>query len=156
MATTNNRRRFENKICLVTGSSTGIGYGICKKFAEEGGTVIISSRKQNNVDAAVQKLRALGLDAHGCVCHVSKKDHRQNLFNFIKEKFGRLDILVPNAAVSTHFGTVLEITEKAFDKIIDVNLKSVFFMIKEFMPLIPKGGGELFCRFHLFYRFLRL
>lgn len=141
------QKRFTGKVTLVTASSTGIGYGISERFAREGATVIISSRKQKNVDEAVKKLKDQGLDAHGFVCHVAKKEHRDNLFNFIKTKFGKLDVLVPNAAVSTWFGSLFDTTEKQYDKTFDVNVKSVFFMVKEYLPLMPNGKKMLFFNF---------
>lgn len=132
-------RRFEKKIALVTASSTGIGFGISEKFAREGATVIISSRKQKNVDEAVKKLRDQHLEAYGFVCHVGSKEDRDNLLDYIKKNFGRLDILVPNAAVSTWFGSLFDISEEQYDKMLDINLKSVFFMIKEYLPIMPNG-----------------
>lgn len=132
-------RRYEGKIVLVTASSTGIGFGISERMAKEGATVIISSRKQTNVDDAVQRLKNQGLSAYGFVCHVGKKEHRVRLFNFIRDEFGRLDVLVPNAAVSTWFGSLFNINEKQYDKMFDINIKAVFFMVKEYLPLMPRG-----------------
>jgi dehydrogenase/reductase SDR family protein 4 len=151
------RRRFEGKVVLTTASSTGIGFGISKRLAEEGAHVIISSRSQKNVDEAVKKLTDRGLKAVGCVCHVGNKEHRQNLFNFVKEKFGRLDVLVPNAAVSTAYGGLFDTTEAQFDKMFAINVKSVFFMVQEFLPLMKRGKPNfLNNRFqHLTQRFLR-
>lgn len=132
--------RYEGKIVLVTASSTGIGFGISERMAKEGATVIISSRKQDNVDQAVEKLTRQGLKAHGFVCHVGKKEHRDRLFNYIREEFGRLDVLVPNAAVATWFGSLFDMNEKQYDKMFDINVKAVFFMVKEYLPLMPRGN----------------
>ena len=133
-------KRYENKIAFITGSSIGIGFGIAKRMAQEGATVIISSRKEKNVEQAVTKLKNEGLSAVGFPCHVGKKDQRKKLYDFIKEKFGRLDILVLNAAISLQFGSPLETTEQIWDKTMDVNLKSVFFSILELKPLMPAGN----------------
>lgn len=137
-------KRYQDKIVLVTASASGIGFGICQRLAEEGATVIISSRNQKNVDEAVQKIKSQGLKADGFVCHVGKKEHRDRLKAFIKEKFGRLDVLVLNAAVSTHFGSTLDTSEEQAAKMIDINIKSTFFMAKEYVDILtqnPNGGG---------------
>lgn len=125
------KRRFEGKVCLVTASSTGIGLAICEQFAKEGATVIINSRNKHHVDDAVEKILKSGGKAVGMVCHAGKISDIKKLIEFINEKYGRLDVLVPNAAVSTHFGLSLEMNEEQYDKIFDVNLRGVFFLIKE-------------------------
>ena len=81
----------------------------------------------------------------GHVCNVGKKSDRDAMLKIIKDKHGKLDVLVPNAACSTHFGLQLEITEKAYDKMWDLNVKSSFFLIKECYELLceskEKGGA---------------
>ncbi|KAL5700080.1 hypothetical protein ACHQM5_025577 [Ranunculus cassubicifolius] len=72
-------KRFEGKVAIVTASTQGIGYSIAERLGAEGASVVISSRKQKNVDEAVEKLRAAGIEAFGIVCHVSNADHRKNL-----------------------------------------------------------------------------
>lgn len=103
--------RFTNKVCLVTASSTGIGLGISEQFAKEGATVIINSRNQHHVDEAVKKIRNSGGKAEGFVSHAGKAEDIKRLITFIKDKYGRLDVLVPNAAVSTHVGFSLDMSE---------------------------------------------
>lgn len=136
-------RRFEGKVVLVTASASGIGFGISKRMASEGATVIISSRNQANVDKAVEELKKEGLKAEGFVCHVGIKKQRDELLNYIKEKHGRLDVLVLNAAVSTHFGSLFDTTEQQFDKTFDINVKAVFFMVKEYHSIMPEGSSIL-------------
>jgi dehydrogenase/reductase SDR family protein 4 len=103
-------KRFEGKVCLVTASSTGIGLAISEQFAKEGATVIISSRDKKHIDAAVEKIRNSGGKAEGYACHAGKIEDLEKMIEYIKGKYNRLDVLVPNAAVSTHFGPVLEMT----------------------------------------------
>lgn len=131
--------RYKEKIALVTASSTGIGFGISRRLAREGATVIISSRNAKNVEHAVQELKKEGLDAVGFPCHVGKKEQRDSLLKFITDTYGKLDLLVLNAAVSTTFGSLFITTESEFDKTIEINLKSVFFMAKEYHPIMPRG-----------------
>ena len=78
--------RFKNKICLITASSTGIGFAIALKMASEGGTVIISSRNKENIDDSVEKIRQAGFNAIGFTFHVGNKIQRANLIKFIQEK----------------------------------------------------------------------
>jgi len=136
-------KRYDNKVVLVTASASGIGLGISRRMAEEGATVIISSRNQANIDQAVNQLKKDNLKAEGFVCHVGNKKHRDDLLQYIKQKFGRLDVLVLNAAVSTQFGNTFDTTEEQFDKTIQVNLKAVFFMVKEYHEIMPAGSSIL-------------
>lgn len=136
-------RRYEGKIVLVTASASGIGLGISRRLAQEGATVIISSRNKTNIDAAVKELQKEGLNPDGFPCHVGKKDDRDKLLEYIRTKYGRLDALVLNAAVATHFGNLFDTTETQFDKTFEVNVKAVFFMVKEYHSIMPKGSAIL-------------
>lgn len=145
-------KRFEGKIVLVTASATGIGFGISKRMAEEGATVIISSRNQKNVDQAVAELKKQGLKADGFVCHVGIKEQRDKLHNYIKATYGRLDVLVLNAAVSTQYGSLFDTTEQQFDKTFDINVKAIFFMVKEYHGLMPPGSSILLISSYVGYQ----
>merc|ERR1711918_200942 len=117
---------------LVTAGTKGIGLAIATRFAQEGGIVHICSRKKKNVDQAVADLAAKGCQVYGHVCNVGKKEERLEMIAKIKKMHdGRLDVLVPNAASSTHMGPQLNISEKAYDKMWDLNVKSTFFLINE-------------------------
>lgn len=119
--------RLKNKIALVTGSSQGIGRGIAERFAQEGADVIINYA--GNADRAQETLRAVeatgrrGLVVQADVASV-KDIHK--LFATALEHFGTLDILVNNAGVETH-APFWEVTEADYDKVLNVNLKGVFF-----------------------------
>lgn len=89
-----------------------IGFAIARRLAREGARVVISSRKQENVEAAVASLKKENLDIYGTVCHVSKADDRKRLFEETIAKYGKLDILVSNAAVSPSFGNIFEVKIK--------------------------------------------
>jgi dehydrogenase/reductase SDR family protein 4 len=138
-------KRFQNKICLITASSTGIGLAIAHRFASEGATVIISSRSTSNVASAVDQIKSLGYSAVGFPCHVGNKKDREKLINFIETTYGRLDVLVPNAAVSTFFGDFFEIKEEQMDKMYEVNLKSTFLLVREALGLLKKGTNPNIC-----------
>ncbi|XKL63288.1 hypothetical protein PGB90_005652 [Kerria lacca] len=117
-----------------------IGFAIAKKLASEGASVVVSSRKEQNVENAVNNLKKLGFEnVLGTVCHVSKKEDRSKLFNKAIEVFGHIDILISNAAVNPVFGLTEECTDTAWDKIFEVNVKCPFMLTKEVLPYIRKS-----------------
>ncbi|CAF3912851.1 unnamed protein product, partial [Rotaria sp. Silwood1] len=112
--------RLAGKVACVTASTDGIGFAIAHRLAREGARVVISSRKQDNVQKAVNALKKEKLDIYGTVCHVSKSDDRKRLLDETIKTYGKLDILVSNAAISPSVGNILETTESQWDKIFDV------------------------------------
>ena len=98
------QKRFEGKVVVLTGSSSGIGYSSALRFGREGATVFISSRKKASVNKAVAALKKEGIDAYGMACHVGKPEQRKNFVKFVKEKAGRIDILSLNAGAGFYFG----------------------------------------------------
>jgi glucose 1-dehydrogenase len=119
--------RLRNKIALVTGSSQGIGRGIAERFAQEGADVVINYA--GNVERAQETLRAVeSIGRRGLVVQadVASVKGIQKLFATALEHFGALDILVNNAGVETH-APFWEVTEADYDKVLNVNLKGVFF-----------------------------
>jgi len=135
MSSTSPITRLKGKIAIVTASTEGIGYAIAQRLAQEGAKVLISSRKQKNVDTAVTKLKSEGLDVTGLVCHVSNADHRKQLFEEAA-KLGGLDILVSNAAVNPSVAAILDCDEASFDKIFEVNVRAAFLLAREALPLL--------------------
>ena len=119
--------RLKNKVALVTGSSQGIGRGIAERFAQEGADVVINF--VGNAERAAETLRAVAAaGGRGLVVQadVGSVKGIQALFATALEHFGRLDILVNNAGIETH-APFWEVTEADFDKVLNVNLKGVFF-----------------------------
>ncbi|ELU01922.1 hypothetical protein CAPTEDRAFT_112072 [Capitella teleta] len=136
-----NARRLEGKVAIVTASTDGIGFSIARRLGHEGAKVMVSSRKQKNVDSAVMQLKKEKLDVTGMVCHVGKADDRSKLISETAEKYGGIDIIVSNAAANPHLGQILDINEAQWDKIFDINVKSAFFLVKEAIPHMEKRGG---------------
>lgn len=138
-------KRLAGRIAIVTASTEGIGFAIAQRLAREGAKVIISSRKEKNVSAALKTLTNEGLDVKGLTCHVSKAEDRQKLFAEAA-KWGGLDILVSNAAANPEAGGVLSCSESAWDKIFEVNVKSSYLLAKEAVPLLrsSKAGRIIF------------
>ncbi|KAK9811464.1 hypothetical protein WJX72_004393 [[Myrmecia] bisecta] len=136
--------RFEDKVAIVTAATAGIGYGIAARLGSEGAKVVICSRKQANVDEALQKLRAQGIIAAGCVCHVGNPQHLKQLVQFGLASFGKVDVLVSNAAVNPAAGPILDMPDTAIDKILDINIKSAILLCREVVPHLPRGGSIIF------------
>lgn len=132
-----NSGRFKGKVAIVTASTDGIGFAIAKRLAEDGASVCISSRKEKNVEEALQKLK--GLPVFGTVCHVAKADDRRRLLDLVRNEKGTLDFLISNAAVNPSFGPMLDTPEDAWDKIFEVNVKSAFLLTKEAVPLMKQS-----------------
>ena len=121
---------LSGKVAIITASSTGIGKGIAESLGKAGVKVVISSRSKKNVDETVSELKAKGYEAFGVVCHVGKKEDRTKLIDQTIKKYGKINFLVPNAAVSTQLGSFLEGTEEQIQKMWDVNFKSTFFLVQ--------------------------
>ncbi|XP_003421001.2 dehydrogenase/reductase SDR family member 4 [Loxodonta africana] len=135
------QQRLTNKVALVTASTDGIGFAITRRLAQEGAHVVISSRKQQNVDRAVAELQREGLSVSGTVCHVGKAEDRERLVATAVRLHGGVDILVANAAVSPFFGNLMDVTEEIWDKILDINVKATALMTKAVVPEMEKRGG---------------
>lgn len=136
------QNRHKNRVYLVTGSSLGIGYAILKRLAEEGASVILTSRKKENLIKAEEDLKKNNLKYDTIIANFNSKEDREKVFALIKEKYGMLHGLVCNIAVSPHFGNSMDINEKEFLKIFEVNVFNTFFTIKLFLPLLEKGTNS--------------
>ncbi|CAM3685524.1 SDR family oxidoreductase [Parendozoicomonas haliclonae] len=129
------------KIALVTGASRGIGESIARLLADRGAHVIVSSRKLDGCEAVCSAIRDNGGSAEALPCHVGDMEQISNLFTTIKEKHGRLDILVNNAAANPYFGHILDTDLGAYQKTVDVNIRGYFFMSAEAGKIMRKQGG---------------
>lgn len=125
--------RLKNKVALITGSSQGIGRGIAERFAAEGADIVINySGNAARAQEALQAVEAAGRRGLTVQADVGKTDDLKKLFATALEHFGRLDILVNNAGVETH-APFWDVTESDYDKVLNFNLKGVFFATQEFV-----------------------
>ena len=132
------------KVALVNGGSRGIGEAIARGLAAQGATVLVSSRKQESVDAVAASLTAAGATAKGYACHTGKAAEVAALFGKIRAEFGRLDILVNNAATNPYFGPILEAPETLYDKTFEINCKGYFLMAQQAARMmVEQGGGSI-------------
>uniref|UniRef100_A0A7N0UJ89 Tropinone reductase-like 3 n=1 Tax=Kalanchoe fedtschenkoi TaxID=63787 RepID=A0A7N0UJ89_KALFE len=137
-------KRFVGKVAIVTASTQGIGFGIAERLGSEGAAVVISSRKQKNVDEAVEKLKEKGIEVLGLVCHVSNKEHRKNLIQRTVQEYGKIDVVVSNAAANPTTGGILETPESVLDKLWEVNVKVGILILQEAAPHMSKGSSVVF------------
>lgn len=129
------------KIALVTGASRGIGEEIAKLLAEQGAHVIVSSRKLDGCQLVADAIVAQGDSAEAFACHVGNMDDIAAVFAHIKDRHGKLDILVNNAATNPYYGHILDTDLAAYNKTVDVNIRGYFFMSIEGGKLMKAGGG---------------
>ena len=132
---------LENKVALVTGGSRGIGRAIALAFADVGADVIVSSRKLPDLEKVAEEIRALGRKSLAVAAHNAKMEELTNLVAKVKEEFGRIDILVNNAATNPVMATVLEMEEPPFDLIMNVNIKGYYFLSQAAARMMVEQGG---------------
>ena len=132
---------LKDKVAIVTGASRGIGRAIAEAFAREGARVVICGRK---ADSLQQVAREIGPAVKPIVCHVGRMDQIQAMVEATTREFGRIDILVNNAATNVAQVPCLTIDERMFDKMVEINLKSAFRLIQEFAPgMCERGWGSI-------------
>ncbi|XP_030956992.1 tropinone reductase-like 3 [Quercus lobata] len=134
-------KRYEGKVAIVTASTQGIGFSIAERLGLEGASVVVSSRKQNNVDEAVEKLKAQGIEVLGVVCHVSNKQQRKNLIDKTVQKYGKIDVVVSNAAANPSIDDILQTQESVLDKLWEINVKSSILILQDAAPHLQKGSS---------------
>ena len=117
--------KLERRVAIVTGGGTGIGRSIALEFAKEGADVVVSSRKRANLEKVAEEIKALGGHSLAVAADVGVREQVQNIVKQTVDKFGRIDVLVNNAAI-LHVATLLDTSEEIWDEVIDINLKGVF------------------------------
>lgn len=135
---------LQDRVALLTGASRGIGRAIAVRLAQAGARVVVSSRKLENVQAVANEIDAAGGEALAVEAHVGDMAAVEALVARTVEAYGRLDIVVNNAATNPHFGPLLSADEGQWDKILDTNTKAAFRVCKVTVPhLEAQGGGKI-------------
>ncbi|CAJ0573781.1 unnamed protein product, partial [Mesorhabditis spiculigera] len=137
-------RTLADRVAVVTASTKGIGFAIARRLGLDGASVVVSSRKEKNVEEAVLALRLEGINVSGVVANVGNKDDRKKLIDHTLDKHGKLNILVSNAAANPHYGDLMSISDSQWDKLMQVNVTSAFQLAQEAIPhLEASGQGNL-------------
>ena len=132
---------LSGKVALVTGSTRGIGKSIAEELARAGAKVAVSSRKAEACDAVEKEFQKSGFEVLARPANVSRKEDLQALVDATQQKWGRLDIVVANAASNPYYGPLTGIPDEAFDKIMANNVKSVLWLGAMTLPGMKPGGS---------------
>jgi len=130
-------RRFKGKGVIITGGASGIGKATAERFLEEGAKVAILDVSEKNAEAALKELKKKGFTPLILTGDVTKSSDVKKMVRTAKAKLGRIDVLFNNAGILVE-GTVEDVTEKDWDRIMAVNVKGVFLMSKEVVPIMLK------------------
>jgi len=135
------RFSLEGKVALVTGGSRGIGQATALAFAEAGADVVVTSRKLPDLELVAEEIRGLGRKSVAVATHIGRMDQIQNLVDTAVAEFGRIDVLVNNAGTSVVWMPALELEERAWDSIMNLNLKGLFFLSQAVARVMKEHGG---------------
>jgi dehydrogenase/reductase SDR family member 4 len=134
---------LSGRVAIVTGSTRGIGKSIAEELARAGARVAVSSRKQDACDQVRAEFEQQGFEVLARPCNVSRKEELQALVDAAGAKWGRVDIVVANAASNPYYGPLTGISDDAFDKIVTNNLKSVLWLAGMTLPgMAGRGSGS--------------
>ena len=132
---------LKGKVAIITGASRGIGQAVAEAYAREGVKVVISSRKQAGLDCVAESIRASGGEALPVAAHNGDKAALQALAQAALDAYGKVDILVNNAATNPHFGTLLDAEDSLWQKTIEVNIMGTVWLTQAVVPLMRQNGG---------------
>ena len=128
------------RVCVVTGGAAGLGRAVAARFAAAGQVTVLVDRDRDACAATVAKLRAAGGEVAGWPANVADEEAVAAVASTLRERYGRVDVLVNSAGYATREGTVVEMTRKAWDLTIAVNLTGPFLMARHLIPLMPPGS----------------
>ena len=132
------------RVAIVTGASRGIGRAIAEEYAKAGASVVLASRKQAALDDAAAAIRAAGGEAVGAAAHNGDKAALYALVESTLERYGRLDILVNNAATNPHYGAILDAEDSYWRKTLEVNLMGCVWLSQAAVKAMRiTGGGKI-------------
>jgi NAD(P)-dependent dehydrogenase (short-subunit alcohol dehydrogenase family) len=129
--------KLDGKEAVITGGNSGIGLATAKRFVAEGARVVITGRRQSELDAAVKKIGGAVLGVQG---DVSKLADIDRLYVAVKEKYGHIDVLFANAGIG-ELAPLGQITEAHFDKLFNINVKGLLFTVQKALPLLKDGSS---------------
>jgi NAD(P)-dependent dehydrogenase (short-subunit alcohol dehydrogenase family) len=135
---------LHGKTAVITGSSRGIGKAIALRMAEHGARVVVSSRKIEACEAVVREIVDAGGEAIAQPCHIGRKDDLQALVGAADRAYGGIDILVCSAGVNVYSGPTEQMPDDAYDRVMNSNVKSAFWLCNMALPgMARRGGGSV-------------
>lgn len=135
---------LKGNVALITGASRGIGQSIALEFARAGADVAVASRKLPDLEKVAEEIRKTGRKCLPVAAHIGRTEEINNLVGKVKGEFGRIDILVNNAATNPTMASAMDVDERAWDSIMNLNLKGLFFLSQAVARLMKeKGGGKI-------------
>jgi NAD(P)-dependent dehydrogenase (short-subunit alcohol dehydrogenase family) len=129
--------RLKDRVTVITGGATGIGFAAARRFLAEGAKVVIAGRRQADLDRAVAEL---GGNVLAVKTDVTSLPDLKRLMTVVKERDGRIDVVVANAGVG-RFGPLESVTPEVFDELTDVHFRGTFFTVQQAVPHMPRGGS---------------
>lgn len=136
--------RLDNKIAVITGGNSGVGAASARLFAREGAKLVISARRQAQLDAVAQEIREAGGEVLPVVCDISKSEDCENLIKKTVETYGRIDILVNNAGVLEEgLKPIDKVTNEDLDYVIDINTKGTIYCTRAAVNAMAETGGAI-------------
>jgi len=134
----------KDKVALITGASRGIGQAVAIGLAQAGADVVIASRKLPDLEKVAEEIKKTGRKCLPIAAHVGKMEEISNLVKKVLEEFGKIDILVNNAATNPTMASAMDVDERAWDSIMNLNLKGLFFLSQAVARVMKeKGGGKI-------------
>jgi NAD(P)-dependent dehydrogenase (short-subunit alcohol dehydrogenase family) len=135
---------LKGNVALITGASRGIGQAIALEFARAGADVVVASRKLPDLEKVAEEIRKTGRKCLPVAAHMARMEEINNLVGRVKGEFGRIDILVNNAATNPTLASAMDVDERAWDSIMNLNLKGLFFLSQAVArSMKEKGGGKI-------------
>lgn len=131
----------KGKVALITGSSRGIGKASALQLARSGARIVVSSRKQDACDVVAEEIRVAGGEAIAKACHVGSHEQLRDLVEHVHGHWGRIDILVCNAATNPVYGPLSTLSDDAFAKVMTVNVQSTIWLSNLVLPRMAANGG---------------
>ncbi|MFC1917004.1 SDR family NAD(P)-dependent oxidoreductase [Chloroflexota bacterium] len=132
---------LNGKVALVTGGSRGIGRATALGFARAGADVVVTSRKLPDLEEVAKEIRGLGRKSLAVAAHIGRMDDINNLVTKVKEEFGRIDILVNDAGTSPAMAPAMDVDERLWDVVMNLNLKGLFFLSQAVARIMKEHGG---------------
>ena len=135
---------LKGKVILITGASRGIGQAAAIGLAQMGADVAIASRKLPDLEKVAEEVRKTGRKCLPVAAHIGKTEEINNLVKRVLEEFGKIDILVNNAATNPTMASAIDVDERTWDSIMNLNLKGLFFLGQAVARVMRgKGGGKI-------------